>query len=191
MAIKYNSVKEACQDLAGKRNGKGKLLINRFNKKKFNALMIAMANEPEFKEKVVKKVDADTGEIDYEEVMVTKGFRKWCKYLLQTAGVDKLEAERVMTTDFKIDNVDGLYEFFVSALYQYMVAGNRFDFLGKNDFAGGIEIKEVDAQTKTTEARSPQTGESLGTYETTKEAHKEVKSKTPAPKWLTKKKKVK
>lgn len=182
--MKYKTVEEALADMKGKVNAKGVMLPNKFNKKRFNALMLAMINDPNFTERITVS-RGDT--IDHEEIMVSKGFRKWCRHLVEKAGMDKMESERVMTTDFTIDNVDGLYDFFASALYEYMNAGNRFDLLPKDDFVGGIELRDIDEVVRVGTAKSPRTGEILGTFKTKKKKHKEIKSKTKCPKWLVEK----
>lgn len=184
---KYMTVEEALASMQAKVNENGKKQINRFNKKNFNTLMTAMANDLDFTEKVAK---VKKGEVEIEDVMVTKGFRKWCKNLVEKAGIDKSESERIMNADFTIDNVDGLYDFFAAALYEYMDAGNRFDLPSKEDFQGSIEIKEVAESVKQAEARSPQDGTILGVFETTKKAHKEMKVKSSCPSYLSSRKKV-
>jgi hypothetical protein len=184
---KYSSVSEAIADMSAKTNAKGKKVVNRFNKKNFNNLMIAMANEPDFQERVTK---VKNGEKTYEDIMVSKGFRKWCKHLLEKAGMDKKESEWVYTDDFKIDNIDGLLDFFSAALYEYLAAGNRFDLLSKDDFQASLEIRDIDEITKVKEARSPQTGESLGVFEIKKGKHRELKAKSPCPSYLSEKRKV-
>lgn len=186
---KIMSVEEALESMKGKKNAKGEMVINRFNKKNFNTLMVAMANDVDFKAEYVK-VKKD--EIDsIEDVMVTKGFRKWCKKLVEAAGVDKAESERVMSPDFKIDNMDGLYEFFATALYEYMEAGNRFDFIPRKEFKGGIYIKEVPERERTADAFSPKDRTYLGTYKTKKKKHKEVFVKSSCPAYLQERIKIK
>ena len=111
---KILTVQEALASMQAKTNEKGKKVINRFNKKNFTTLMTALANDLDFKAEVAK---VKKGELDsVEEVMVTKEFRKWCKKLIEKAGVDKSESERVLSPDFEIDNMEGLYEFFATAL---------------------------------------------------------------------------
>lgn len=185
---KYKSVAEAIADMSAKKNAKGNKVMNRFNKKNFSNLMVAMANESDFQEKIVKM---HGGIKTYEDVMVSKGFRKWCKHLLEKAGMDKNESEWVYSDEFKIDNADGLYEFFAAALYEYMAAGNRFDMFSKDDFQASLEIRDIPESKKTRDARSPQTGENLGTFEIKKKKHRELKAKSPCPSYLTDKRKVK
>lgn len=185
---KFMTVDEALQSMQAKKNANGKLVVNRFNKKNFNNLMLAIANDPEFKVEVAK---VKKGELDsVEEIMVTKGFRQWCKKLIEKAGVDKSESARVLEPEFVIPDVDGLYEFFAAALYSYIDAGNQFDFMPTKEFKGGIYIKNVDEKTTVTDAHSPQDRSYIGTFETTKKKHKELGVKSGCPAFLQSRKKV-
>lgn len=186
--MKILTVQEALESMKAKTNAKGEKVINRFNKKNFNTLMLAMANDVDFTSKVAKKT-GDTFEL--EDVLVTKNFRKWCKTLVEKAGVDSSESERVMSADFTIDNVEGLYDFFATALYEYLDAGNRFDLPDKEDFQGGIVLKDIEESTRVFEARNPKDGSSLGTFETTKKKHKELAVKSSCPSYLSEKRKIK
>lgn len=186
---KILTVEEALEKTRGKsgKNKKGKKSINRFNKAKFNSLMLALANDVDFTNKVAKKVDNG---FEIEEVMVTKNFRKWCKKLLESAGVDKSESKKVLTGDFTIDTVDGLYDFFAAAIYLYLEAGNRFDFPNKEDFQGGIALIDKEPSERIYEARNPKDGTSLGVIKTKKGKHKTLVAKSACPKYLTEKRKV-
>ena len=184
---KILSVEEAIASITAKTNKKGNKVVNRFNKKNFNTLMLAMVNDVDFTTRVAKKA-GDSYEL--EDILVTKEFRKWCRNLVEKAGVDKSESEIVMSNEFKIDNVEGLYEFFATALYLYIEKGNRFDLLPKEDFKGSIKIKEVKKSSKVSSARSPQTKEYLGDFEVTKESHKVLSVKSSCPDWLKSRRKV-
>lgn len=181
------TVQEALEEMSAKTKN-GKVVINRFNKKNFNKLLTAIANDVEFKAEVAK---VKKGELDsVEEIMVTKGFRQWCKSLLEKAGVDKSESVRVLDGEFVIPNMDGLYEFFASALYEYINAGNQFDFIPNKEFKGSLYLKNVDEKVTVTDAHSPQDRSYLGTFETTKKKHKELAVKSGCPKFLQSRKRV-
>jgi hypothetical protein len=185
---KIMTVQEALDSMSAKKNANGKIVINRFNKKNFNTLMLAMANDVNFKTEMAK---VKKGELDsVEDVMVTKGFRQWCKTLIEKAGVDKSESVRVLDDEFVIPNMEGLYEFFASALYEYINAGNQFDFIPTKEFKGGIYIKNIDEKTTVADAHSPQDRSYLGTFETTKKKHKELGVKTGCPAFLQSRKRV-
>jgi hypothetical protein len=189
MAKNVISVKEVLEEMSASRKSDGKFDYNRFNKKNFEKLMKAMLNDPEFKTEVAhaKKNELES----VEEIEVSKGFRQFCKRIIEKAGVDKAESERILTDEFTFDNVSGLYEFFATALYLYIENGNRFDLIPKKDFKGSIAIKEVKKTTKTSSSHHPKTREYLGDYETTKEEHKILSVKSSCPSYLKSRKKVK
>lgn len=185
---KIMSVEEALASMTAKTKPDGTKVINRFNKKNFNLLMLAMANDPEFK---VQVANVKNGNLDLEDVMVTKEFRKWCKKLVEKVGVDPMESERVMTKDFVIDNMEGLYDFFSAALYEYMNAGNRFDLPSREDFKGGFILADVEESTKVADAFNPDGHQYIGTFETKKKKHKILKAKSSCPTYLSEKRKIK
>lgn len=178
------TVTEAIEKIKGETTALG-----RFSKKNFNTLLKALANDINFS---VKVANVKGGELEnLEEIMVTKNFRNWCKRLVEKAGVDKNESERVLTDAFQIDNVDGLYEFFATAVYKYCECGNKFSFLPTEDFKGSIAIKPVEESTSVGDAYSPKDRTFLGTYETTKKAHKVLVAKSSCPEFLRNRKKIK
>lgn len=186
---KVCTVEEAISLIKAKEKKDGKRTVNRFNKRNFNILMTAMINDPTFSTEVVKRTRGK--EITYEDVMVTRGFRKWCKHLLEKAGLDRLDAERVMTPEFIIDSVDGLYDFFTTAIYLYMESGNQFSLPNKRDFQGSIYLSEKPEEEKSFEARNPKDGSVIGVFETKKKPHKVLKSRSTCPSYLKTKKKIK
>ena len=185
---KIITVQEVLEEMKATKKENGKFNYNRFNKKNFDKLIKAILNDINFKTTVaqVKKGELDS----VEEIEVTKGFRQFCKRIIEKAGVDKAESERILSEEFTIDNVNGLYEFIATVIYLYIEQGNRFDFLPKEDFKGSICIKEVPKSTKTSAAYSPQTREYLGDYEVEKGSHKVLCVKSSCPSYLRKRKKV-
>ncbi len=186
MAKKHivRSVEDVLREITVTPNANGKTVLAKFSKDKFNELMRAMLNDPNF---TAKRAVVKSGELaDIEEVSVSKGFRKFIKHALEQYGVDSAESEKVMTADFTVDSVDGLYEFFAEALYEYIDAGNKFDLLPKEDFKGSICLKDRAESTKVVDTYQPKTREHLGTYEVTKKAHKVLSVKSSCPKYLRK-----
>ena len=165
------SVEDALKEIAQK--GKNP---NRFNKKNFAILATALANDTNFKVSVGKKVGS---EFQLEDVMITEEFRKWCKKLVESAGLDKAESEKVLSSDFKIEDVEALTNFMTAAIYEFMAAGNKFEFPERADFKGSIYLKNVDETTVVKDRKNPKDGSFLGKYEINKKAHKilAVKSK--------------
>lgn len=175
------TVNEVLAEISAQRKEDGKMEIRQFSKKNFEKLLKAMLNDVDFKTTVAKIKNKEVSSV--EEIEVTKNFRKFCKKIIEKAGVDKAESERILTSEFTIDNVDGLYEFMATAIYLYIENGNKFDFLPKDDFKGSIFIKEVDESVEEKEAFNPKTRESLGKYKTTKAKHKQLGVKTGCPDW--------
>ena len=112
--MKILTVEEAL-DVINKKGG-----YKRFNKKNFELLMVALLNDNTFNTKVAKY---RKGDLIVDEILPTKKFRQWCKKLLESTGMDKKDAEVVLSDDFKIDNVEGVYDFFMAAMYEYMKDG--------------------------------------------------------------------
>lgn len=186
---KVVTVSEVLDEIkAQKVNSKGKTVLNRFNKKSFNKLMKAMMNDPEFKTTVasVKKSNLDS----VDEISVTQNFREFIKKVLQKAGFDANDANIVMSPDFTFDDVEGLYEFFATAVYLYIEKGNRFDFIPKEDFKGSLFLADIDENVTTSDMTNPTTKEALGTFETTKKKHKKLGVKSSCPSYLTSRRKV-
>ena len=181
MAKKTNmSVAEVIDMLNIKPTDTGKQLAGKFSKESFNLLLTAMFNDPNF---TTKKAIMKSGELaEVAEIAVTKDFRKFCKRLLEKFGVDSAESERVMGSDFTIDNADGLYEFFATAIYEYCKTGHKFDLIPKEDFRGSLMIKHKPKVSKTVEVFQPKTRESLGIFTIEKDEYDALAVKSPCPK---------
>ena len=81
-----------------KKKSNGEPVLNRFSKKSFTKLMKEIANDPNFVEKVVV---TKKGNLDHiEDVAISKGFREWCKKLLEQVGVDSAESKVVLDESF-------------------------------------------------------------------------------------------
>lgn len=181
------TLKEALEIITAKEEN-GKLKINQFSKKNFEMFLTACANDIDFKSDIVHSVK---GEITEREALpVTTMFREWLKKVVEEAGVDKAESEKILTSDFEIPAVKGLYDFFVAAMYDYMKAGNYFALPDKEDFKGKIYTKKQQKTVTTKTAKNPKTGETLGTFESTKEEHYTLGVKGACPKWLVSRKKI-
>ena len=179
--MKILTVEEAL-DVINKKGG-----YKRFNKKNFELLMVALLNDNTFNTKVAKY---RKGDLIVDEILPTKKFRQWCKKLLESTGMDKKDAEVVLSDDFKIDNVEGVYDFFMAAMYEYMKDGNHFDLPSKEDFQGSIYLKKVKASKKKNKQYNPKNRELIGEYITEKEAHVELCAKSSCPTYLKKRKLV-
>lgn len=171
-------VKDVINEISAKGN-----TPNRFSKKNFNKLVKAILNDTSFVAKVAVSKDKKLEEV--KDIAATAEFRKFLKKVLEKAGIDKNESEMVLDSAFTIDNVDGLYEFIATVLYEFMDAGNKFDFLPKEDFRGSIYLKNVEAnETEPREARNPANGEVIGKFKYKNEAYKQLACSSPCPDWL-------
>lgn len=179
---------EFLEEISAGRNDKGELLYNRFNKKTFTKLINFMAGDPELTTTITHVSKGDIK--SKEELEVSKNFRKWVRKVVESAGVDPSESEIILQKDFKIPNMDWLYDFFAAAIWLYIESGNRFDLHTKDDFAGSIYLKEVPASKKVSMARNPQTKEDLGLYEVESKEHRSLGVKSPCPKYLQARRKV-
>lgn len=166
----------------------GKTNHNRFSKKAFNELLTAMVNDPDFTTDFAVSAKGELKSV--EELRVTEGFRKWLQKVVEIAGIDKAESAVVLSKDFVIPNMDGLYELFTTAMYEYMKNGSRFDMIPKKDFKASFAMNKKAPKTKTGTLLNPSTGEVLGTYSTDMAEHWEASVKSSCPNWMKKRMKT-
>lgn len=166
----------------------GKTNHNRFSKRAFNELLTAMVNDPDFTTDFAVSAKGELKSV--EELRVTEGFRKWLQKVVEIAGIDKAESAVVLSKDFVIPNMDGLYELFTTAMYEYMKNGSRFDMIPKRDFKASFAMNKKGAKTKTGTLLNPSTGEVLGTYSTDMAEHWEASVKSSCPNWMKKRMKT-
>ncbi len=166
----------------------GKTNHNRFSKKAFNELLTAMVNDPDFTTDFAVSAKGELKSV--EELRVTEGFRKWLQKVVEIAGIDKAESAVVLSKDFVIPNMDGLYELFTTAMYEYMKNGSRFDMIPKRDFKASFAMNKKAPKTKTGTLLNPSTGEVLGTYSTDMAEHWEASVKSSCPNWMKKRMKT-
>lgn len=190
----FMTVREALESMRGTVDENGKVKLNRFNKKKFSDLLTALANDTEFTTEVARSVNGGSESV-VEEIAVSKDFRKWCRKLVEQAGVDKMDSARVLDPkEFVITDMGPFYDFFTTAMIEYMDAGNYFSLPTKPDFEATMAIRKVDKKTVTKEAYTPGAADKrayLGVFETTYDKHRELAVSSSCPKFLKKRKKVK
>lgn len=190
----YMSVKEALEAMQSTVDEDGKVKLNRFNKKKFNELMVALANDIDFTTQVARSINGGE-DCAVEDVAVSKEFRKWCRKLVEKAGVDKMESEKVMRPEeFTITDMAPFYDFFCTAMVEYMNAGNYFSIPNSTDLEATFAIKRNPKKTVQKESYTPGTAETrkfLGVFETTYDDHRTIVVKSSCPSYKKKRKKVK
>ena len=155
--------------------------VGRFNKKKFNNYMLKIMNDPTYAVKVARNKQSG---VDLKEINPTKEFRNWCRKTLEKCGMDKKEASAIMAKDFQFDTSEGLYDFFVSVMYEYMTEGNKIDFIPREDFKGTLFLTDVPEKETTRKHYNPQDRVFLGEFKEKKKKHKELRVKSSCPKYL-------
>jgi hypothetical protein len=135
----------------------------------------------------IKSCKMAGGEVVETDVMPVQAFRGFLKRIVSDFGVDKQEAEKVMN-DYEITNVDGLYEIVSTLISNYLSADKKFDFIPQRDFTASIVMDTVAKTTKTHKGIKRQDGTVSPDVTVQTEAHRVVKAKSKAPKWLKKKK---
>ena len=184
---KYADWDTAVKEL--KRDKKPDAMGAAFSENNFNSLLHAMLNDLSFKEEVVKYGAGNETIEDVEEVMVSQDFRKFLKGVLVEAGMDDADAAVVETEDFKIKNVDGLYELISSSIYQFMNLGHQFKFMPKKDFIATIGIRSFDAIDEDRNVHNPATGEKYVQHYKCA-PHRELCGKSHAPAYMVSRERV-
>ena len=181
------SVNEVLTNIAAKIDENGNKKLNQFNRSNFDRLLNAAASDPNFTAQVAK---ITKGEFDgYKDIACGKDFRKWMRKLVERAGIDSTESGIVEEDTFDVGNVSWMYDMFAEVLWLYL-EGNKFTLPKKEDFEATLALKDVDEVVKVAETRKPGTGEILGTFETTKKAHKALTVKSSCPKYLRERRQV-
>lgn len=173
----FNEIKEGLTYSA-----KGKA-VKTFSRTDFDKLAKAFVNSPDYTTTVASMKG---GEMQTREVKPVEGFRGMIQAILRDFGVDKAEAERVMSDTYSIKSVNGLYEFVSELIYAYMDAGKKFEFLSKEDFIGSISVDDVDEIEKDYTIKKKDG--SVNTYKVNKKAHKVLNKKSKCPQWKKSKK---
>ena len=164
-------------------------------KKTFNLadeaqLTNSLINDTDYTYEIVKNRN---GELVTESVNPAKLVREKIKNVLVDFGVDKQEAENVMSGEkyqMKLDN--SLYYFYPHVITLYTDAGKKFNFPQTRDCNASITMQHVGKTTK--EYRSIKKGDDSSPAEkflVEIDDHRIIKTSSKAPKWLKTKKKSK
>lgn len=149
-----------------------------FSRTDFNKLAVAFLNEVEYQGEVAS---IKQGELQLGSIEPVKAFRKLFYRVLTDFGVDKQEAERVLTNEYSFSNADGAYEFISELIFNYLDAGKKFDFIAKADFKGSLVLDEIGESVK--EHRNIK-DPGAEPFKVKKKKHRVVKAKSTAPDWL-------
>lgn len=153
-----------------------------FSRETFEQTVRALANDPSYK---VEKAQWKNGEVQTTEVYPAAVIRKVVERILRdVAQMDPQEAA-AQAEQYEIPAIDGWYDFVSEALYAYLDAGKKFDFIPKRDSNLSLLIEPKEAGMKVSRTiANPEKG--IEAREVTNEigAHKKLVAKTKVPKWL-------
>lgn len=179
MTNKFMEAIEAIK--AGTVNEKGEKKAVTFNRNAFEDVVSSLVNTPDYEvETAIKDEEAESG----YKVVTTKPvaeLRKSLEQFLIDAGVDKAEAAH-QTQTAEIKKLNGIYEIFSEALYQYLKAGKKFNFLTKPDFQGSLEFQTIDEAIKEFPNPASETNEKVKKKQG---KHTKVKATSKVPSWLS------
>ncbi|MDD3172211.1 MAG: hypothetical protein PHF63_00855 [Herbinix sp.] len=152
-----------------------------FSRSDFETVAKALINEVEYSTEVCK---IKNGELIKETIMPVKDFRKGMRDILVSFGVDKQDAEKIMSADFKITKTDWFYPLISELITSYMSTGHKFTFLPKDDFMASIKLAKREATTK--EFTNPKTKQK---FKKTIPEHTVLVKQSSCPSWRKKKSK--
>jgi hypothetical protein len=155
--------------------------VKSFSRADFDKLAKAFLNDTGYKTEVA---GLKGGELTLKEVMPVAEFRNMLKVILKDFGVDNAAAAPIIDK-YEIRNVDGFYEVCSELIYQYMVAGKKFDFMTKSDFKGSMSIDDVGESVSKYKKIKKKGEEGLPDEFITvsKKAHKILNKKSKCPSW--------
>ena len=149
-----------------------------FSRELFNELTLAYMNDVDNVTTIAK---TKNGEMVTEEINVPQNFRKMIMKILLDFGVDKQEAERIMTNDYQFKNLDALYEVSSELILNYAGTGKKFNFITKPDLEVSLLIDEYEECVKLNK-RPGATDEEA--KEVKYQKHKRAKVSSTCPDWL-------
>lgn len=149
-----------------------------FNKELFTDLATAYLNDVNHVTDVVK---TKNGELVHEDVNVPLNFRKAVKQVLLDFGVDKQEAEVIMTNEYQFKNLDCIYEVASETIMNYIDTGKKFTFLPKEDCTASLLLDEYEEEVKYN--KNPKDPEAVA-KPTLYKKHRKVKVESTCPAWL-------
>ena len=168
----YNElVNEVREELAngGKRS---------FSRELFNELTAAYLNDVENTTTIAK---TKNGELVEEEINVPLDFRKMVMKILLDFGVDKQEAERILTNDYQFKDVSAIYEVASETILNYAGTGKKFNFIAKPDLQCSLIIDDYEEEVKMTKRPGADDSEAK---EVLYKKHRKCKVESTCPSWL-------
>lgn len=150
-----------------------------FSRELFNELTAAYLNDVENNKTTIAKTK--NGELVEEEINVPLDFRKMVMKILLDFGVDKQEAERVLTNDYQFKDVGAIYEVASETILNYAGTGKKFNFIAKPDFQCSLLIDDYEEEVKMTKRPGADDSEAR---EVLYKKHRKAKVESTAPAWL-------
>lgn len=150
-----------------------------FSRELFNELTAAYLNDVENNKTTIAKTK--NGELVEEEINVPLDFRKMVMKILLDFGVDKQEAERILTNDYQFRDVSAIYEVASETILNYAGTGKKFNFIAKPDFQCSLLIDDYEEEVKMTKRPGADDSEAR---EVLYKKHRKAKVESTAPAWL-------
>lgn len=149
-----------------------------FSRELFNELTTAYLNDVEQTTTVAK---TKNGELVTEEINVPQNFRKMIMKILLDFGVDKQEAERILTSEYQFKDLSALYEVASETILNYASTGKKFNFIPKPDLQCSLIIDEFEEEVKLTKRPGAPDSEAK---EVLYKKHRKCKVESTCPAWL-------
>ena len=149
-----------------------------FSREMFNELTAAFLNDVENTTTIAK---TKNGELIEEEINVPLDFRKMVMKILLDFGVDKQEAERILTNDYQFKDVSAIYEVASEAILNYAGTGKKFNFITKPDLQCSLIIDDYEEEVKMTKRPGADDSEAR---EVLYKKHRKASIKSTCPEWL-------
>ena len=149
-----------------------------FSRELFNELTTAYLNDVENTVTIAK---TRNGELVEEELNVPMNFRKMVMKILLDFGVDKQEAEKILTNDYQFKDLSALYEVSSELIMNYAGTGKKFNFIAKPDMQCSLLIDDYEEEVKLTKRPGAPDEEAR---EVLYKKHRKAKIISTCPEWL-------
>ena len=149
-----------------------------FSRELFNELTTAYLNDVENTVTIAK---TRNGELVEEELNVPMNFRKMVMKILLDFGVDKQEAEKILTNDYQFKDLSALYEVSSELIMNYAGTGKKFNFIAKPDMQCSLLIDDYEEEVKLTKRPGAPDEEAK---EVLYKKHRKAKITSTCPEWL-------
>ena len=149
-----------------------------FSRELFNELTTAYLNDVENTVTIAK---TRNGELVEEELNVPMNFRKMVMKILLDFGVDKQEAEKILTNDYQFKDLSALYDVSSELIMNYAGTGKKFNFIAKPDMQCSLLIDDYEEEVKLTKRPGAPDEEAR---EVLYKKHRKAKIESTCPSWL-------